>query len=167
LDAKDDVTDLAGRSLFEEEVQFAIDGGGSDRWCLVLVELTDLDRVEAAHGPAGSNAVLVAVAERLRRSVRPRDLVARLEGGKFAILFEEVAPAVVDQIVRRVLRTVNEPVPVAADLVRVEANLGVAQSASAEDARLLMARADTALARARATPTAGYAWFAEITEHGT
>lgn len=166
--ATDDLTKLADRSLFEEEVQFAISNGGGTPWCLMLIELDDLDRVNAEYGRDAGDAVLVAIAERLRQTVRPKDLVARLGGGRFAILFEDVAAAVMDKIAQRVIRTVNESVPVREDLVRIQASLGVAHApASAGGAGPLMAQAAAALAAARTAGTQRYAWFARRPEPGS
>jgi len=161
LEAKDDLTDLANRSLFEDEVQFAIDATGGSSLCLMLVDLEDLHTVNDQYGREVGDAVLIAVAERLRRSVRPRDLVARLEGDVFAVLFQDVEPAMVDGIAKRIMRTINESVFSQGQQVRVQANLGVAQANSSETAALLMAHAVGALAEAKAERRMHLAWFAE------
>lgn len=47
---------------------------------LMLIDLHDFAAVNERHGRAASNAVLAAIAQRLREQVRADDLVARLEG---------------------------------------------------------------------------------------
>lgn len=148
--AQDTVTRLANRSLFEAEVQIALDASGGERLCLILIDLGGLDDFEAEHGRQASDALLVATAERLRGVVRPRDLVARLEGDVFAVLFENVGTAEIAVIAERMERTVNEPIAVHGERVRVRASLGIVQAGPGRDATALIGHATAALAEAKA-----------------
>jgi diguanylate cyclase (GGDEF)-like protein len=157
----DALTDLANRSLFEDEVQFSIDTFGGDRLCLMLINVDDFAGINDSVGRDGGDAVLIAVAERLRRAVRPRDLIARLAGDDFAILFEDVDRADVNTIAHRMLRTVREPLMVDGHRVRVHASLGVAPTLPADDAGVLMRHAATALAEAKNASRVHFAWYTE------
>ncbi|MFH0134410.1 diguanylate cyclase domain-containing protein [Variovorax sp. VaC1] len=53
---------------------------------LMLADLNGFRRVNERHGRAGGDAVLAAMARRLRQQVRADDMVARLGGDEFAIL---------------------------------------------------------------------------------
>lgn len=53
---------------------------------LMLVGLNGFSRVTERHGRAGSDAVLTAIAQRLRQQVRADDMVARLGDDEFALL---------------------------------------------------------------------------------
>ncbi|WP_285689027.1 DUF5305 family protein [Actinoplanes sp. NBRC 103695] len=163
-EAKDDVTDLANGSLFQEEVRFAIDTTGGTRLCLMLMDLDGFTAVNDEHGRATGDAVLIEVAERLRRAVRPRDLVARLEADNFGILLENVGHAAVEGIAKRILRIVNEAISIDGRTLSVQASLGIAQSDAAQDAATLIEHAGAALVAARSTAPAQVAWFAGDTE---
>lgn len=163
-EAKDDLTDLANGSLFAEEVRFAIDTTGGVQLCLMLVDLNGFDAVHDEDGQATSDAVLIEVAERLRRAVRPRDLVARLDGDTFGILFENVGHAAMEGIVKRVLRIVSESMSIGHHLIEVQASLGMAQSDASQDATTLIEHAGAALVAAKANAMAHVAWFADNTE---
>lgn len=158
--ATDELTDLPDRSLFDSEVQYAIDAGGGAGLCLMLIDIDNLDGITDEHGPATGDAVLVGIAERLRRAVRPTDLVARLAGGGFAVLFENVGRDAVDNVAKRVLRVAHESMLVGVDLLEVRVSLGVVQGGPDQDATVLMARAASALADAKAESSTHYAWFA-------
>jgi diguanylate cyclase (GGDEF)-like protein len=158
--AQDGLTSLANRSLFEDEVQFAIDTGTGERPCLMLIELDGFEAVTAEHGQAGGDAVLIAVAERLRGAVRPPDLVARLDGDVFAVLLEDVATADVATIAARMARTVDEAIPVHDQQLRVRASMGVSRAGPSADAGTLMAHAVAALAGAKVR-TERLAWYPE------
>jgi diguanylate cyclase (GGDEF)-like protein len=157
-DAKDDLTDLANRSLFEEEVQFAIDAGAGPRLGLVLIRLENFSGTAGGSGPETTDPVLATVAEGLRRTVRPRDMVARLGGVDFAVLLEDVGTAAIDAIAKRITRTVNESMAIGENLVRVQASVGVARGGPAVDAAALIRQAGAAVTQASSS-AARYAWF--------
>jgi diguanylate cyclase (GGDEF)-like protein len=159
--AHDALKDLTNRSLFEDEVQFSIDTLGGDRLCLMLINIDGFAGITDSVGRAGTDAVLIATAERLRRAVRPGDLIARLAGDEFAVLFEDVDRADVNAIAHRMLRTVREPLVVDGHRVRLHASLGVAPTLPADDAGVLMRHAATALAEARNADRVHFAWYAE------
>ena len=54
--------------------------------CLALVELRELDDIAKTHGDAVADEVLVSQHRRLRRAVRPTDIVARMDNNTFAII---------------------------------------------------------------------------------
>ena len=53
---------------------------------LVLVELKELESLQNAHGDAVVNEILISQHRRLRRAVRPTDVVARMENNLFGII---------------------------------------------------------------------------------
>lgn len=75
---------------------------------LIAVLYLDLDRfkpVNDEHGHAVGDSLLIAVAGRLRRALRPQDLLARLGGDEFAVLLPNLqngsdAAKVADKLVR-------------------------------------------------------------------
>lgn len=54
--------------------------------CLAMVKLNNLDQVEDIVGEAGKNEILVSIYRRLRRTVRPTDVIARLDNDIFGIV---------------------------------------------------------------------------------
>ena len=54
--------------------------------CLALVELRELEDIAKTHGDAVADEVLVSQHRRLRRAVRPTDIVARMDNNTFAII---------------------------------------------------------------------------------
>ena len=51
--------------------------------CLALVELRELEEIAATHGDFIVNEILVSQHRRLRRAVRPTDIVARMNNNTF------------------------------------------------------------------------------------
>jgi diguanylate cyclase (GGDEF)-like protein len=142
------LTNLANRTLFAEQVEQAL-SRPNRRVCLALVDLDDFKWVNDTLGHPAGDALLVAVAERLRRGVRPRDLVARLGGDEFAVLLDDCDPAEAATTVDRVLQLVAEPLVVDGHTVRAQASVGIADAGPDDDGDRLMRHADLALYEAK------------------
>jgi len=160
--ANDELTELANRSLFEGELQYAVDNAADvNRLCLMLIDVDDLAGLNEELGREAGDAVLVAIAERLRGVVRPRDLLARLEGDEFGVLFEDVAPWAVDGIAERIMRVTHEPMQLGDHLTQIQVTIGVVQAAPGQNALELMQHGREALVEAKNTLEAHYAWFTD------
>ncbi|MCB9526038.1 MAG: EAL domain-containing protein [Myxococcales bacterium] len=120
---------------------------------VVAVHLLDLDRfkpVNDAHGHAVGDALLMAVADRLLRTVRAGDRVARMSGDEFVVVQMDPAPHEATALAARLVDVVAEPLEVASLRLTVGTSVGLALSGeSDETAEALLGRADTALYRAK------------------
>ena len=89
----DTLTRLANRAALHTELQRALrDARASEtELALLFVDLDDFKRVNDAHGHHAGDALLRAVADRLRAVVRPQDLLARPGGDEFTLLIRDVA----------------------------------------------------------------------------
>jgi diguanylate cyclase (GGDEF)-like protein/PAS domain S-box-containing protein len=151
----DALTGLANRALFADRLEHAL--ARTDRHATpVAVLFVDLDDFKAVNDGAGHSAgddLLVAVAERLRRVLRPSDTIARLGGDEFAVLIEDAAdPARTAATADRLLAALSEPFPGAAgdEQVRVTASVGIATGAAGQhDAAELLRHADVAMYAAK------------------
>jgi len=54
--------------------------------CLAILEIDQLKQIREQHGLDIANEVLIGMQRRLRRSVRPTDAIAKLDGDLFAVL---------------------------------------------------------------------------------
>jgi diguanylate cyclase (GGDEF)-like protein len=86
--ANDSVTGLLGASGFESRVQDEVKRAERyhDRFLLTLCSLSEFDELESKHGSDWAKRLLREFAEALARNVREVDAVARLGGGRFAVL---------------------------------------------------------------------------------
>jgi diguanylate cyclase (GGDEF)-like protein/PAS domain S-box-containing protein len=102
----DALTQLLNRAGFEEGARRALTAGG--RLALLYLDLDRFKPVNDAHGHATGDALLKAVALRLRHVLRPSDLVARLGGDEFAVLLRDLhqaadAGTVADKLLRAIV----------------------------------------------------------------
>lgn len=96
-------------------------------FALMLLDLDGFKAVNDAHGHAAGDAVLIAMAQRLRQQLRAEDVVARLGGDEFAILVlgnpsRETLAAMASRMIEASMR----PVDYEGRRVAVGMSLGIA-----------------------------------------
>jgi diguanylate cyclase (GGDEF)-like protein len=148
----DSLTGLGNRALFLERVAEACDAGRRRTGPIVLfVDLDDFKTVNDSLGHAAGDALLCAVADRLRGCLRPTDLAARLGGDEFAIMLEtgEVEHAMA--IGERIIAALRAPFWIDGNEVDVRASVGIAaRGSAAESPDNLLRNADVAMYTAKA-----------------
>ena len=151
----DPLTDLGNRRLFGERVEGAL--GAALAPGSVAVLLLDFDNFKAINDSLGHSVgdeVLVAVSQRLRQHLPPRQTLARLGGDEFAVLLENViSPDAALSLAGKLLEALAKPVAVQGEggHLDVAASLGVALAGpEAQDAGTLLRNADVALYEAKA-----------------
>ncbi len=71
--------------------------------CLALIELRELDSIMVAHGQDIVDEILISHHRRLRRAVRPTDVIARLDNNIFGIIMhhtnmDDYKPAAIERV---------------------------------------------------------------------
>ncbi|MEP7158331.1 MAG: EAL domain-containing protein [Chloroflexota bacterium] len=151
----DPLTGLPNRRLFTDRIDLAL-ARRERRRTHVAVLFLDLDRFKLVNdglGHAAGDAVLRAVGERLRSSLRESDTVARLGGDEFGILVDEVSDVEeANQTAERVFEALLEPLRFDGRVVSVRASIGLAidRGIDTRSADELLRDADTAMYRAKA-----------------
>lgn len=122
---------------------------------LLLLSISQFDRMNAAYGQVVGDALLGRIARRIERmsfDAAAGSMVARIAGTEFLIgLTGEAAAA--DRatfLARQLIGAIGRPFSAGDHLIRLTARCGIAQSRSDDDATRLIRRAGTALADARA-----------------
>jgi len=151
----DGLTGLANRALFVDRLGVAIAGLPRRRDAHFAVLFLDIDRFKTVNdslGHAAGDELLVALARRLERFVRPGDTVARLGGDEFALLLTGAAEAGDAILVaKRVHEILAEPFTVKGHQVWVTASIGIALSVTGDPSpEGILRDADIAMYRAKA-----------------
>ena len=144
----DSLTGLPNDRQFREALLARLEVAAARR-APFSVFLLDLDRfaeVNESLGHGVGDRLLVVVAERLRRTLRATDVVARLGGDDFAIIpGGSATPAASARIARQVLAAFKEPVTVDAHSLEAGISIGIANFPDhGGDAQTLMTHAEVA-----------------------
>ena len=165
---RDPLTGLPSRVLFNNRLSQALERLQRRRGRYVAVLFLDLDRFKVINDSLGHTAgdkLIVAVAERLRHSLRRHETVARFGGDEFAILCEDISDEQ-DAIAvgERVLRSFATPFHLAHGDSTSSASLGIALSADPDqNVEELIRDADAAMYRAKEAGGGRLMLFDEVT----
>jgi diguanylate cyclase (GGDEF)-like protein/PAS domain S-box-containing protein len=141
---QDDLTGLVNRRALLEQLH-QLQAGRRRRFSVVALDLDHFKTVNDALGHAVGDQVLAAFARRLVNSVRPSDLVARLEGATFAVLMVGIAPRDLGSTVRRMLAAVTQRYGVAGHEAAVSVTAGVAGCSRLQEPAEMVRRAEAAM----------------------
>jgi len=160
----DALTGLPNRHLFMERLARAVLQERRREGYLFAVLFLDLDRFKVVNDSLGHSVgdeLLVAVAGRLRNSVRETDTVARFGGDEFAVLLDDIGA--VEDAVRaadRMQQALAAPVSLSGYEVFTSASIGIALSSTAYGRPdHLLRNADMAMYRAKAAGTGRHELF--------
>lgn len=150
---RDPLTGLCNRAALNETLEREVQRARRHEHALSLVVM-DVDhfkRINDRHGHAAGDAVLRAVSERIRGSIRDTDVAFRFGGEEFVVLLNET-PLVGAGIVAERLRSILAASPIVLDdgtAHVITASLGVATLSDHDDADDLFKAADDAMYRAK------------------
>jgi diguanylate cyclase (GGDEF)-like protein len=157
----DALTDLPNRALFLDRVGHALARRGPHPVAVLFLGLDDLKLVNDSLGHAAGDELVALIAARLAACMAPGDTLARLGGGEFSILLEEVGDATSAAVYAdRILAALGPPLAIHGRDLFPTASIGIAlttpESSSSE---ALVHDAETAMARASAGGKDTYAVF--------
>lgn len=144
----DSLTNLLNRREFSEQLTRRLRGGNRKQpFHVHLLDLDGFKRVNDTYGHPVGDELLVAVAQRLRRSVRTGDIVARLGGDEFGIIQTgacNIEPAT--RLAERLCDVLSTPYVIDGKRIEISACNGIVSGCHAfADEDHLMRSADLAL----------------------
>jgi len=156
----DGLTGLPNRTLFMDRLRQAMTHAArrESGFTLLLLDLDHFKSVNDRLGHAAGDALLIAVAARLRHSIREEDTVARLGGDEFAIILSDAA--ILDDAliaVEKISDVLHQPVVIEGQKIPTNASIGVAfYPEDSVGMETLLKFADIAMYRAKRAGGNGY-----------
>jgi diguanylate cyclase (GGDEF)-like protein/PAS domain S-box-containing protein len=151
----DALTGLPNRSLFTELLSIAT-ARASRGNTVNAVMFIDLDRFKEVNDSLGHDAgdeLLINVASRLRECSRASDTIARFGGDEFVVLCQDLDPenasGVIAELAERLLASIDQPMMIKGQSLRVSASVGVSISGGNAKAAGMLRDADAAMYKAK------------------
>ncbi len=162
----DGLTGLANRRMFHERLQGALAHRrrSGQVVALLFMDLDSFKQINDTHGHEAGDAVLKAVAQRLRANTREVDTPARLGGDEFAVV---VAPSNGDDqlatLAYKLVHAVSAPIAWQGQTFHVGCSVGIARTPfDGEDEESLMSAADAAMYAVKQTRRGGFRFHADV-----
>ena len=153
----DVLTGLPNRALFNDRLNHGLEQARRQSWpvAVMFVDLDNFKAINDTHGHDAGDAVLQAIAQRLKDNTRGEDTVSRYGGDEFLYLLTGIRDvANITKVAGKIIQSVKAPCNIrlrdTTFSVRVKASIGIAtfpkHGITAEE---LIERADAAMYRAK------------------
>ncbi len=155
----DTLTNLPNRLSLEAALKRALHS--RKPFAVMFIDLDRFKRINDTQGHESGDELLVGVAERLSRTVRAGDTLARVSGDEFVLLAQGVGDEEVARETAQKLRSAfHTPFELAQQHVRIGASIGFClYPQDGDDAKSLLRHADSAMYRAKAAGRGGLRRF--------
>jgi diguanylate cyclase (GGDEF)-like protein/PAS domain S-box-containing protein len=126
----DNLTGLPNRELFIDRLEAALGFARADpqiRPSIVMIDLDRFKQVNDSVGIAVGDSILLTIARRLSRLLKPQDTLSRLSGDQFAlIVLSEREPARIVAFAETIRRTLRAPIAFNDREIFLTASIGLA-----------------------------------------
>ena len=162
---RDELTGLANRTLFNQLLEHEISQSQREgnKFALLFIDLDRFKDVNDNLGHDAGDMLLCTIAERMQKSLRKSDVVARIGGDEFVVIMHNINDSdTVANVADKVIRQIHKPVSSGPHLMEVGCSIGISIfPENGSNAEHLLHHADVAMYRAKQQGGANYYYFSE------
>ena len=146
----DALTQLANRRVFQDALEQRLSRSEAGPVAVLVIDLDRFKPVNDLHGRSAGDAVLCAVAERLRALVPSGGTVARLGGDEFAMAVDGLSGDTATRLGETIVAALAKPVSWEQNRIEIGATIGIALGVPGDgNAVSLLHEADVAMDRGK------------------
>ena len=166
-DAHDSLTGLPKRSLFLDQIQFAMNRFKSNPrkhlFAIIHINLNRFKVINDSYGHLFGDLVLVTFVKKLSECLQTSDILSRFEGDDFAILQTNItSPDAPRELARKILDAFEQTLNINEKDIGLTLSMGISQPHSGfPTPTLLLRNAHTALSQAKAVGRPSFKLFDE------
>ena len=149
----DNLTGLPNRHIFLDRLDTALIRSRAERVpppTAIVLDLDNFKRVNSDFSYSVGDSVLLALARRMSRLLRPQDTLARLQGDAFAVLvLSEIDGEAVSQLAQELARSLKAPISVGDQDIFLTPSVGIAPPVGDYSAEEQLRHAEAAVYQAK------------------
>jgi diguanylate cyclase (GGDEF)-like protein len=148
----DALTGLGNRLLFQQQLAHALQQADDENGlALLFLGIDDLKSINDTLGYSVGDLILAEVAERLRRSIREADVLARMGSEEFAVILADIkTPDDAGLLAEKIAAAIAAPHAVAGQQIVLDLRIGIALAPNdGSEPELLLGNAHLALQNAK------------------
>jgi diguanylate cyclase (GGDEF)-like protein/PAS domain S-box-containing protein len=158
----DSLTGLANRNLLTERVTVEIERAWAhdSQFALMFLDLDHFKDVNDSLGHRYGDSLLLELTQRFQSLSRAEDTICRLGGDEFVFLLAGAGHDVAEEIVKRLLKAIEQPLVIDQYQLTITASVGIAiYPDDGLDMESLQRNADVAMYRTKKESRNGYRFF--------
>ena len=126
----DPLTGLSNRQQLREQLGALLSNQAEHASsALLLIDVDQFKKVNVSYGQGAGDVLIQLIAERVQSCLSPNQLLARIGGNEFAVVFHNPVATVAEEALQRsdaILQVMNKPFPLARHAVKMHVSMGLA-----------------------------------------
>ncbi len=156
----DTLTGLPNRAMLRRELDAVFAAGSEQSRAFLFLDIDRFKDVNDTLGHSAGDELLIEVASRLQKQLRPGDVICRHGGDEFVVVLDDCDPDRAASVAERVHAALEEPTEIIGLSLPISASIGISlYPRDGQDTDTLLKNADTAMYQAKAEGRARHRFF--------
>lgn len=165
----DALTQLPNRHLFHQRLAQALSHSNTHKTlaALMFIDLDHFKQVNDTLGHDAGDELLIQVTQRLSKSIRKGDTVARMGGDEFTVILPEMdTPEIAKKIAQQILAGLNQSFQLKLGEVHISGSIGIVVCPNdGKDITTLLKKADIAMYKIKEQGRNGFYFYTDLPQN--